>query len=262
MKLGWNVRKTMKMPELSRKIPIVGTRLHATHVDALPDITWLTEWCEHVFGYAETILIATDMVFHQPVKNLLHPYGERVQVILVQPWRSATFPLNVLVEHALYLGAKKILLQSSEFWVDSENVVNLSASLTPDTLVVGVRINEDHAVNMGSLPLDSNNSPWNTMALWNLEKLGKTGFLMVSSGLVGDVPGGMEEVTTISLHQSIDAENSLAKVINMPNVHWKCEWNDPKRLHFHKRKMASKKERAEQQLQFLGVSRGMVKILE
>lgn len=241
---------------------IAGTRLHGTNVNGLPDLNWLNTWCEHVLCYSEVLIIAADSLFYQPVNELLTPYKNNVKIILVEPWLSATFSLNLLVEYALYLGTSELLLQSSELWVEPVSITMMSKHLTTDTLVVGARVHKSHATSTGILPLESANSPWNTLALWQLPKLGKTGFLTVSSGLIDTVPGGMEEVATISLLQSIDLENHLAKIVTVPGIHWACYWTDPMRIAFHEEKMLSKTERAERQLDFLGISRGIVTVLE
>jgi hypothetical protein len=206
--------------------------------------------------------LAADSLFYQPVNDLLNSYKNHVKVILVKPWLSDTFPLNLIVEYALCIGTSELILQSSELWVESSSIAVMSKHLTTETLVVGARINQNHATSVGTVPLEAATSPWNTLALWRLQKLGKTGFLTVSSDLLETVPGGMEEVATISLLQSIDLENHLAKIVKVPGIHWMCDWTDPMRIAFHKEKMSSKKERAEQQLDFLGISRGCVTILE
>ncbi len=244
------------MPE--NGIRIVGTRLHSTQTTELPDLSWLTEWCDHVLCYADKILIAADQLFHQAVTELLSNYQDSVFVFLVQPWISVTHPLNALVEKALYLNASELLLQSSEVWLEERCIKIMEQELKPDTLVVGARMHTDHGVQNGNAPIEAFNSPWNTMALWNLNMLGITGFLTVSSGVYSDVPGGMEEVVTISLLQHLRPGDCRAKMVEIPGLHWACDWNDPIRLDFHRQKMASKQKRAEIQLEYLGVPRGSV----
>nr|VFJ57939.1 MAG: hypothetical protein BECKFW1821B_GA0114236_10385 [Candidatus Kentron sp. FW] len=79
-----------------------------------------------------------------------------------------------------------------------------------------------------------------TMALWNLGKLAKTGFLTVSDGLLDDVLGGMEEVVTISLLQHIDPQNCLAKVLPVPYLHWVVDRMNAERKRLHEAKIKSK----------------------
>nr|VFJ55102.1 MAG: hypothetical protein BECKFW1821A_GA0114235_105122 [Candidatus Kentron sp. FW] len=107
-------------------------------------------------------------------------------------------------------------------------------------MVVGAKISDIHADAAGKVPLTGLTSPWNTMALWNLGKLAKTGFLTVSDGLLDDVLGGMEEVVTISLLQHIDPQNCLAKVLPVPYLHWVVDRMNAERKRLHEAKIKSK----------------------
>ncbi|NEO49792.1 MAG: hypothetical protein F6K55_39125 [Moorea sp. SIO4A3] len=87
-------------------------------------------------------------------------------------------------------------------------------------------------------------SPWNTLALWNLSKLNITGFLGISSGLIKDVPGGMEEVTTISLLQQLYQNQAQAKLVKLSDLKWITTWNSQERQKYHQKKMLTKFLRA------------------
>nr|VFK16084.1 MAG: hypothetical protein BECKLFY1418C_GA0070996_102032 [Candidatus Kentron sp. LFY] len=242
--------------ERSKPRRIVGTRLH--DMDTL-DRVRMREWCRHVLDYADAILIAADNSCYLPLCDKLGDYQSRVTILLVEPWLGFTHPLNTLVEKALFDGASELVLQSSEVWMEKSGIKAMSRHLGEDTLVVGARMSNTHADSTGVVPLTGLTSPWNTMALWNLDKLAKTGFLTVSGGLLAGVPGGMEEVVTISLLQYIDS-NCLAKVLAVPGLYWAIDCMNAERKLLHEAKMKSKYPRAEQQLKYLGVPRGSVVI--
>lgn len=241
---------------------IAATRLYNIGLTNLLDEDRIREWCHHVLDYADAVLIGADNSCHSLLCEKLHDYGPRVTILLVEPWLGATGPLNALVAKALFEGANELVLQSSEVWIEKQCIEAMSGYLDEKTLVVGARISEEHAGSTGVFPLHGLNSPWNTMALWDLDKLARTGFLGISSGLLNGVPGGMEEVVTISLLQHLDPHNCLAKIFKGSRLNWAFSCMGPERRAIHRVKMRTKYRRAEQQLKYLGIPRGQVIILE
>jgi hypothetical protein len=118
----------------------------------------------------------------------------------------------------------------------------------------GILLNRDYE----TFTINGWTSPWNTLALWNIEKLGLTGFLSISSGNLTNIPGGIEEVVTISLLQKLQPRTMKAKLIKLASVHWNTDWSSQERSAYHQKKMASKDERSQIQLQQLGVASGEV----
>nr|VFK35962.1 MAG: hypothetical protein BECKMB1821I_GA0114274_11693 [Candidatus Kentron sp. MB] len=241
---------------------IVGTRLHGIDAANSLNSDWMRKWCDCVLEYADAILIAADCACCSPLRERLHGHQPRVTVLLVDPWLSVTHPLNTLVEKALFDGAAELILQSSEVWIDKRCIEAMSRHLEEDTLVVGAGFSERHADFAGTVPLDGLASPWNTLALWDLKKLARTGFLPVSGGLLAGIPGGMEEVAAISLLQHMDPVSCRAKVFKASRRHWAIHALTPERAALHEIKMQTKYQRAERQLQHLGIPRGSVILLE
>lgn len=109
-------------------------------------------------------------------------------------------------------------------------------------------------------------SPWNTLALWSVRKLGVTGFLGVADGLGGEGDrgvAGIEEVTAIALAQHLRGQEDdeegggcAAKLVRLPGVEWKVQWQDPAREEWHRKKMQGKRDRADRQMQQLGLPHG------
>lgn len=119
----------------------------------------------------------------------------------------------------------------------------------------------NHGGDAGIKPIDGMTSPWNNLALWNLSKLNITGFLGVSSGLLKNVPGGMEEVTTISLLQQLYPNEAQAKLIGVPQLKWVNSCKDIEYHKHHEQKVSTKLLRAEIQLEYSRIQRGIVTVL-
>ena len=240
---------------------IIGTRIHSGGGTHTPNFSRLKKWCEQVLEYADYVVIATDEHLFNDIANNVLGFRNRVHSLLVNPWKGFAHPLNAIVYEATSLGGSKLLLQSPEVYVNSADIKILDLHLTVDTLVVGAKMILSHGGDAGVKPIDGMTSPWNTLALWNLSKLNITGFLGVSSGLLKDVPGGMEEVTTISLLQQLYPNEAHAKLVSLAQLKWINDWKDIKRKKYHEQKMSSKLSRAEIQLKYSNIQRGIVTVL-
>ena len=76
-----------------------------------------------------------------------------------------------------------MLLQSVELLADREAVHELTSRMDANTLVTGLAIDHFHRFKPGRQPLGGLTAPWNTFAVWNVEMLGRTGFLPISDGV-------------------------------------------------------------------------------
>jgi len=240
---------------------IIGSRIHSAGGTHTPNFSRLKKWCNQVLKYADYVVIATDEYLYEDIAKTVSGFGDRVHSLLVNPWKGFAHPLNAIVYEATSLGGDKLLLQSPEVYVKATDAKILDSHLTSDTLVVGAKMILNHGGDAGVKPIDGMTSPWNTLALWNLSKLNITGFLGVSSGLLKDVPGGMEEVTTISLLQQLYPNEAQAKLVSLSQLKWINDWKDLKRKKYHEQKMSTKLSRAEIQLKYSKIQRGIVTVL-
>jgi hypothetical protein len=240
---------------------IVATRLHTTNEENLISSASLYKWCNHVLNYCDKLIVVVDSIYLEAIQNAKEDFGEKIEMFHINPWISFTQPLNLLVEKALSIGAKELLFQSIEVDISVKDMEKLESYLKEDTLVVGAKLVEIHANGKKYSIIDGWNSPWNTLALWDIEKLGLTGFLSISSGNLEDVPGGIEEVVTISLLQQLKPNDMKAKVIDLESVHWNTKWSSDERKEYHQQKMKTKNERSQVQLEKLGIKAGEVIIL-
>jgi hypothetical protein len=193
-------------------------------------------------------------------------------------WGKFVPALNALVGTAAdhFPDADTLLLQSLEIEVDAAGVALLRSNLDLERdLVVGTALpghtfQSDPAVQ--PLELSGLTSPWNTLALWNLQQLTKIGFALMGDALRLEVEGvgpagGDEEVSTISMYQQLFANTpapTRAKLIRVPGVVWQvADFKDPERVAWHTMKMRSKKQRtAAQMAHFGGVKPGRVYHIE
>ena len=90
--------------------------------------------------------------------------------------------------------------------------------------------------------------------MWSVNDLATTGFPLVGDGIGGSgggTAGGVEEVTTINLLQSLHP-SLHAILVQLPSslVEWQIQnfGDDPKRLQWHEEKMKSKDERPAAQM--------------
>jgi hypothetical protein len=239
---------------------VVGTRIHTNCGSTYPDIDRFSYWCQLALEYADYVLIATDDHLF-PLLNEMCASFKKVHLLKVNYWSSVETALNLIVAEAKRINGMSLLLQSFEISVSHNSVKEMRNHLSVDTVVVGARLNSDHGGNPGVKPIDGLTSPWNTLALWDLRKLYLTGFQAVSVKLLNGIHGGMEEVPTISLLQHLYPNQAKAKVVTLQDIEWNLCWNDRKRLNNHHNKMMTKRERAEIQLKYLDIPRGVVNIL-
>jgi len=237
---------------------VVATRLHTTNESIPIDMDKLHGWCENVLGYCDLLILVVDNRYFQALEGVFEAFGEKIKVFHVNPWISYTQPLNMIVEKALALKASHVLFQSIEVTIDKRDVEKLFSHMDDDTLVVGAKLHKKHGEKCGEQALNGWNSPWNTLALWNLQKLGLSGFLTISSGNIDGIPGGVEEVVAISLLQHLQPSQMKAKLIGLSSVDWDASWECEYRTKYHESKMASKELRAFSQLDILNIKDGTV----
>jgi hypothetical protein len=240
---------------------IVATRLHTKNEEKLIDNSTIYSWCQNVLEYCDLLIVVVDSNYLKSIQNAKEDFGEKIEMFHISPWISFTQPLNLLVEKALTMGANQLLFQSIEVSIDSNEIEKLFKHFDEDTLVVGAKLCELHCSGKDKTLLDGWNSPWNTLAMWDIQKLGLTGFLSVSSGNLENIPGGIEEVVTISLLQQLQPKKMKAKIINLPSLSWDTKWDSTERAQYHKKKMKTKNERAQIQLDKLNIKSGKVEII-
>lgn len=250
---------------------VVATRLHLGNALTIP--TDLTTKINSFHDFCQTScqgavgIIAVDATPKMDHYNLVDAVTQicaeldgRIHVLPVTPWGEFVSALNALVIYARKrLQADHILFLSAETVADRDGIQELLAHLRPDTLVVGARL-PGHTFRGECVALSGTTSPWNTLAVWDLQKLSLTGFQLVSDGLLTDdkeEPSfGVEEVVAIALLQKLlGTENAKAKLLSLKHVDWQVDsFGDPERRKWQEEKMKSKEIRAQRQLDLTGLA--------
>ncbi|KAG7396492.1 CG-1 domain [Phytophthora boehmeriae] len=201
----------------------------------------------------------------------------KVEIIPMLYWGKFVPALNALIGTAAdhFPEADTLLLQSLEVEVDRAGVEFLRSHLDiKHDLVVGAALpGHEFRPDPSAQPMELSGltSPWNTLALWNLEQLTRVGFALMGDALRLEIDGigsaaGIEEVANIAMYQQLYANTdsaTKAKLVRVPGIAWQVDrLQDPDRLAWHEKKMASKQQRAAAQLAQFGVAPGSVFHLE
>lgn len=184
-----------------------------------------------------------------------------VLLVPVAVWGQFTPALNALLLIAVEYGYSEIVYVSLEVEFDFIEINVMRDRLTRNShcvLVVGKSFSGSHQNVQGECLLNGTTSPWNTLSIWNVGMLAKTGFLMISDGTVSGVGGGIEEATVIALHQQLFGSSSMAILLDFGTDGWNTQDLPHAQLEWHRRKMESKNERCMQQIETLHLQGAIV----
>ncbi|CAE6476673.1 unnamed protein product [Rhizoctonia solani] len=190
----------------------------------------------------------------------------------VLPFTRATYgrfipALNAIVAFAHERGFENVLFQSVEVNVEPEKVKKMVDLCIRDVLVVGKAFDAHkfHQVppnNAAQIYLTGRTCPWNTLAVWNVSKLARTGFLLTSETNTPPNSSAIEEAPTIALHQKLFPGQSRALLVRFEAEDgWGTAWTDPARVEWHARKLASKDTSAAAHISNIGLA-GSATIVE
>lgn len=192
-----------------------------------------------------------------------NPGQPPAELVRIPYWGKFTPPLNILLRHAAINKDEFLLFQSVEVLADHEAISDLLDMMDDDTLVAGLAMEDAHVFVPGWNRLTGLTSPWNTFAIWNVTKLGRTGFLPISDGVHPLSPNdaGVEEVAAIALLQMLFPHTATAKLVRLPKscYTWDVDFRCKSRQKVHHRKMQSKLLRPQVQIGAMGeIERGTV----
>jgi hypothetical protein len=202
-----------------------------------------------------------------PALNALTSYACTTELQLESSSSSSSEDQNQKAQLILFLSAETTLNKQS--YMELSQHMNLD-----DTLVVGAALS-GHEYSNGNNGDDNGNGrnekvvelngrtcPWNTLALWNLNKL-ILGFPLLADGVhtLSDgspIAAGIEEFSTVLIHQKIMGDGKAkAKLIKVSGVEWEQSFDgDEERRKWHETKMKSKTTRAETHRRLLGGGKG------
>lgn len=268
-----SLRSTASLQSISSQIGTtgydrccVGTRIYRRDPKAPLDqssLVPLEMFLAKASFYSKHILVAAplnDVNLCTGIEDLLrrcktNPVGQdfiETELVKIPYWGKFTPPLNILLRHATLNKDRWLLFQSVEVLAEQRAVTTLLSHMDDKTLVVGLALEHSHRFSEGVQPLTGLTCPWNTFAVWNVEKLGRTGFLPISDGVPPLSPeaAGVEELAAIALIQMLFPKNAAAKLVKLHSslyswdINFKCE----ARLALHRKKMQSKLDRPKHQV--------------
>ncbi len=185
----------------------------------------------------------------------------QVNAFPVTPWGKVVQAPNALLLKAAEQRMDYLLFVSTEYPVTKQVVSLLASHCDKDTLIVGAALSgHDIKVSAGQSEIIRNSSglqiPWNTYALWSLDRLIHTGFVLAADSLHDPDNAGMEEMGTIAAQQILWPDKAVAKLV-VPeegdlvfNIHG---WNT-KRQDRYQHNLTSKNARSAAQMERLSLS--------
>ncbi|MGK3750680.1 MAG: hypothetical protein ACI8RD_002980 [Bacillariaceae sp.] len=234
-------------------------------VDATPKI--------ENYDYVQSVRNALDSIVVNINKNNTAKINNNnnIHILPVTPWGKFVQALNSLVLYSnTQLKADLIMFISAEVNLSSSTVSTLCQHVieNENVIVAGAALNghqyhaaaaaaaaaadDAHNRRRREVPLTGRTTPWNTLCVWDLDKLSLTGFSTVSD--LG-TSAGVEECVAIALLQKLFPK-SEARLVKVDDIEWDEEslQEDEERYKWHQEKMKSKLERAGRQLELLKLS--------
>ncbi|KAJ1310372.1 hypothetical protein OPQ81_007110 [Rhizoctonia solani] len=228
-------------------------------------------------GYSTSIILAVSLppsdlesLFSALPQDAVWVDGEETNSarVYVLPFTRVTYgrfipALNAIVAFAHDKNFERVLFQSVEVKVGPEKVKKMVDLCTGDVLVVGKAFDAhtfhqphpDGAHAAPQIPLTGRTCPWNTLAVWDIGKLARTGFLLTSETNTPPNSSAIEEAPTIALHQKLFPGQSRALLVRFEAEDgWRTVWADPARAEWHARKMASKDTSAASHISNVGLA--------
>jgi hypothetical protein len=176
----------------------------------------------------------------------------KAEIFSVNAWGKFTPALNAIVYLASARGCTHVLFCSPEIDITPVVICALCAHMDSETLVVGASL-EGHEFSEGTVLGNGTTVPWNTLALWNLAYLARTGFLLAGDAPFDPFVAGVEELSTCAALQTLYPRLQV-KLVQIPGITWDAAHGGLRRVMAHLRKMHSKKDRAARQLAFIELS--------
>lgn len=136
----------------------------------------------------------------------------------VTPWGKVVQAPNALLSKSAEQQITHLLFASTEYPVTRSLLTMLQSYFDEQTLVVGARLaSHDFKALPEECVLVQKASglqiPWNTYALWSVERLVHTGFVLAADSLHDPDNAGMEEMGTIAAQQILWPGKAVAKLI-------------------------------------------------
>lgn len=169
--------------KMARKL-VCATRVHSVSIEKPIDMERLKRFCEMASSYSDVVLIGMEkingnnenvMKLYHAVEVLVEEYS-KVCVLEISPWMGFSIPLNVMLEYAAKQDCTHVMYQSLEMKISTTHVQSMMGHWDENVLVIGAEL-AGHVFEVGTHVLSGRRCPWNTVAIWSVEKLAKVTFL-------------------------------------------------------------------------------------
>jgi len=223
----------------------IGTRFYGKDAEKLPE---LEAFVRKAAEFVDEVFVAINETEDKTraldyLRKLEIP---KLHVLGINAWGKFTTALNTIVYHTSSERFSHVLFCSPEIELSREMIEELASYMDEATLVVGAAV-AGHEFEEGEHVGTGSRVPWNTLALWNLKYLARTGFVLAADAPFAPDAAGVEEVATCAVLQTLYPQ-LLVKLVALGKVKWNV---DKSRIDVHIKKIESKNSRAEQQLKFL-----------
>src|SRR3989344_998223 len=170
------------------------------------DVERLSTWADAALAIvpAENVYVAINIEadLSESLDFMRRKYP-KVTAFSVTPWGKVVQAPNALLLKCAEKHVSHLLFASSEYPVTQSLVSLLQSHLDAQTLVVGARLaGHDFKAPPGEKVLVERAGglqiPWNTCALWSIEHLIHTGFVLTADSVSDPNNAGMEEMGTIA----------------------------------------------------------------
>lgn len=164
------------------------------------------------------IHVEADLSGSQDFMRMRYP---EVSTFPVTPWGRVVQAPNALLSKSAEQQISHLLFASTEYPVTKSLVSLLQSYFDEKTLVVGARLAshdfKSSPKEKESILVQRANGmqiPWNTYALWSVDHLVHTGFVLAADSLHDPDNAGMEEMGTIAAQQILWPGKAIAKLVN------------------------------------------------
>lgn len=228
------------------------------------DVQRLATWADAALAIvpAENVYVAihTEADLSGSLGFMRKQYPE-ITAFPVTPWGKVVQAPNAILSRSAEHEVTHLLFASTEYPVTESLVSLLLSHCDTQTFVIGARLEgHDFKASQGESVLVQKASglqiPWNTCALWSVEHLVHTGFVLTADALHDPDNAGMEEMGTIAAQQILWPGKSLVKLVALHAgdlVHNTHGWNI-KRKERYMHNLESKNARSAAQLDRLSLS--------
>lgn len=196
----------------------IATRFHGLTEG---DVQRLATWVDAALSIvpAENVYVAIHTVADKSDSlDFMRARYPKVTAFPVTPWGKVVQAPNALLLKSAEQQSSHLLFASSEYPVTKPLISLLQSHYDEQTLVVGARLagHDLKALPGESVLVRGANGlqiPWNTYALWSVEHLIHTGFVLTADSLDDPDNAGMEEMGTIAAQQILWPGKASAKLV-------------------------------------------------